>query len=350
VQVKLKGLHWTRQRLSDGSVVTYYYAWRGGPRLFGSPGSAEFNASYQAAIAAKAEIPRGHLLWLLQSFQASSDFTKLSASTRRAYVAAIKRIEKKFGTLPLKALAAQAMRGEFLAWRDKIAAASGNRTADYVWTVLARVLAWGLNRGHVTKNPCERGGRLYESGARIDKVWTDNDEAALLRSAPAHLHLPFLLALWTGQRQGDLLRLSWKSYDGQHIKLKQSKTGAHVTVPVLAPLKAALDAAVKRSPLILVNSDGKPWTSSGFRASWRKACAKAGIVGLTFHDLRGSAVTRMAKWSCTTVEIARFTGHSLSAVTQILDAHYLGHDPAIAENVVTKFERWQNKEGDSSSK
>jgi hypothetical protein len=39
------------------------------------------------------------------------------------------------------------------------------------------------------------------------------------------LHLPLLLALWTGQRQGDLLRLPWSAYDGEHVRLRQSKTG-----------------------------------------------------------------------------------------------------------------------------
>jgi hypothetical protein len=34
-----------------------------------------------------------------------------------------------------------------------------------------------------------------------------DDEAAFFKSLPAHLHLPLLLALWTGQRQGDLVRL-----------------------------------------------------------------------------------------------------------------------------------------------
>jgi hypothetical protein len=29
----------------------------------------------------------------------------------------------------------------------------------------------------------------------------------------------------------------------------------------------------------LLNSDGDPWTADGFRSSWRKACAAAGIVG-----------------------------------------------------------------------
>ena len=57
----------------------------------------------------------------------------------------------------------------------------------------------------------------------------------------AHLQLALLLALWTGQRQGDLLRLPWSAYDGSYIRLRQSKTGARVVIPVGAPLKAALD-------------------------------------------------------------------------------------------------------------
>jgi integrase len=75
-----------------------------------------------------------------------------------------------------------------------------------------------------------------------------------------------MLALWTGQRQGDLLRLAWSSYDGKTIRLRQSKTGRRVVIPVGAPLKATLDQAPKRSTIILTNSDGAPWTSDGFRA------------------------------------------------------------------------------------
>ena len=111
-----------------------------------------------------------------------------------------------------------------MAWRDELAARS-RRQADYAWTVFARVLSWGFNRGLVAANPCARGGRLYR-GSRAEKIWTADDEAAFLERAPAHLHLPLMLALWTGQRQGDLLRLPWSAYDGTHIRLRQSKTGA----------------------------------------------------------------------------------------------------------------------------
>src|SRR4029434_7292529 len=178
-----------------------------------------------------------------------------------------------------KALTDQRTRGIFMEWRDEIAAKSGRRQADYAWTGLARVLSWARNRGKFTANPCEKGGRLWR-GSRADKIWTAYDEAAFLERAPAHLHLPLLLALWTGQRQGDLLRLTWSAYDGVCIRLKQSKTGVRVVVPVGEPLKVALDVAAKtkKSPSILVNSEGKPWTEDGFRSSWRKACSAAGVV------------------------------------------------------------------------
>src|ERR1700674_2257068 len=104
--------------------------------------------------------------------------------------------------------------------------------------------------------------------------------ARLLAVASPSIAMAALLALWTGQRQGDLLRLPWSSYDGKHIRLRQSKGGKPVIILVGAPLKTALDAALKRSPIMLTNSDGKPWTSDGFRASWRKACAAAGVRGV----------------------------------------------------------------------
>jgi integrase len=173
-------------------------------------------------------------------------------------------------------------------------------------------------------------GRLYRAG-RSDKIWTVDDEAAFLRAAPAHLHLPLLLALWTGQRQGDLLRLPWSAYDDSHIRLRQGKGGARIVIPVGAPLRAALDAAPKHSTIILTNSEGKPWTSDGFRASWGKACKRAGVVGLTFHDLRGTAVTRLAIAGCTEAEIATITGHSLRDVRSILDAQLApSSDPGLS--------------------
>lgn len=338
MRIRLKGINSVTKRLADGSTRTYWYAWKGGPPLHGEPGTPEFVASYNEAAARKVTPPTGVLMSIIQGYQVSDDFLKLARSTKRSYIALIKRIESKFGDFPLSALTDRRTRGIFLDWRDKIAAESGRRQADYAWTVLARILSWALNRGKIGGNPCEKGGRVY-SGTRADKIWTADDEAAFLKSAPAHLHLALLLALWTGQRQGDLLRLPWSAYDGARIRLRQSKTGTRVSIPVGAPLKVALDAATKRGPIILTSTDDKPWTSDGFRSSWRKACGKAGIVGVTFNDLRGTAVTRLAIAECTEAEIATITGHSLRDVRSILDAHYLHRDPALAESAIRKLEQ-----------
>jgi len=337
MRVRLKGINSITKRLADGSRRTYWYAWKGGPALHGEPGTPEFMASYNEAVARKVTPPTGALLSIILGYQASDDFLKLARSTKRSYIALIKRIESKFGDFPLSALTDRRTRGIFLDWRDTIAADSGRRQADYAWTVLARILSWARNRGRIGTNPCEKGGRVY-SGSRAEKVWTADDEAAFLKSAPAHLHLALLLALWTGQRQGDLLRLPWSAYDGACIRLRQSKTGMRVSIPVGAPLKAALDTTVKRGPVILSSTAEKPWTRDGFRASWRKACSKAGIVGVTFNDLRGTAVTRLALAECTEAEIATITGHSLRDVRSILDAHYLHRDPALAESAIRKLE------------
>src|SRR5512132_1881421 len=96
MHVRLKGINSKRKRLADGSFKTYYWAWKGGPALRGEPGTPEFIASYNEAVARKVTPPRGSLLTLLQQYQASADFIGLAAATRRSYIALIKRIEKAF--------------------------------------------------------------------------------------------------------------------------------------------------------------------------------------------------------------------------------------------------------------
>lgn len=344
MRINAKGINWTVAKLADGSTKKYWYAWKGGPRLQGEPGTAEFIASYNAACATRSAAPSGTLLALTRGYQLSQDFLGLRDRTQDDYRRQIEKIEQKFGDCPQKALARPETRGIFMDWRDELALKS-KRQADYAWTVLALILAWAKSRGKIALNPCERGGRVY-NGSRVDNIWQIDDEKAFLESAPGHLHLPLLLALWTGQRQGDLLRLTWKAYDGEIIRLRQSKSVGkrrrvvNVLVPVGAPLKAALDAAAKtkKSPIILLNSDGKPWTSDGFRASFGKARDNAKIVGVTFNDLRGTAVTRLALVGCTEAEIVAITGHSLNDVRSILDAHYLHRDPELARTAIHKLE------------
>src|SRR5262245_11705993 len=140
MRVRLKGINSVRKRLADGTTKTFWYAWKGGPPLRGEPGSPEFHASYNEAVAQKKTPARGTLFSILQQYQASQDFLGLADSPKRGYIALIARIEKAFGDFPLVALTDRRTRGVFMAWRDKIAVESGRRQADYAWTVLALVL------------------------------------------------------------------------------------------------------------------------------------------------------------------------------------------------------------------
>jgi integrase len=150
-----------------------------------------------------------------------------------------------------------------------------------------------------------------------------------------------LLAIYTGQRQGDLLRLPWSAYDGAVIKMRQRKTGAYVSIPVADTLKAVLDTAPRRSPIILISSESKPWTESGFQSAWGKATMRAGVRGLTFHDLRGTAVVTLARAGRNEVEIYSITGHKPSDVQAILTAHYLPRDAQVASNAIATLNRYK---------
>ena len=347
MRIRLKGINSITKKLADGTTRTYWYAWKGGPSLRGKPGTPEFIASYNEAVAKKVAPPTGNLLALLFRFQDSAEFQfSISARTRRDYIKQIKRIERAFGDFPIKALDDPRARSIFLDWRDQLAKTS-LRQADYAYGTLARILSWAHDRRLITENPCARGGKLYR-GTRVDKIWDDEQVARFLQVAPSYLRLAMLLAINTGQRQGDLLRLPWSAYDGEVIKLRQRKTGAYIPIPVADTLKAALDAAPRRSPIMLVNSDGKPWSESGFQGAWGKATMRAGIRGLTFHDLRGTAVVTLARAGCNEVEIYSITGHKPGDVRAILTAHYLPRDAKVADNAIAKLNRYRDQTGDEN--
>ncbi len=155
--MQLKGIASATKRLADGRRVKYWYAWRGGPRLEGEPGTPEFIASYNAAIAARRKPAQTHesLQTLLNAYQDSADFRKLAERTQRDYTGKIKLISRRFGTMKLGVLASRRVRADFLGWRDELAERS-LRQADYALTILAAVLAFGVDRGLITTNHCAR--------------------------------------------------------------------------------------------------------------------------------------------------------------------------------------------------
>jgi integrase len=113
-------------------------------------------------------------------------------------------------------------------------------------------------------------------------------------------------------------------------------------------LRKALDTAPRKSPIILVNTEGKPWSESGFQGAWGKATVRAGITGRTFHDLRRTAVVTLARAGCNEVEIYSITGHKPGDVQAILTAHYLPRDTEVAVNAITKLNTYKQSRGDQN--
>lgn len=344
---KLKGLARVKKKLASGKTIFYCYAWRGGPLLKhknGSPiqpGDPLLLRAFAEATKDRFVDPSETMGKLITEFKAASEFTSKSEKTREAYARYLDMIRDEFGDMTFADLQDKEARGEFKAWRDTMK--DTPRAADYAWSTLARVLSFAKDRGRISVNVCERGGRLYEAD-RTEKIWTEEDVSRVLALHRPEISAALLLALWTGQRQGDLLTAAWTNYDGAALRVRQGKTGARVAVPLAMPIRTMLNemrAVVndKSATTILTTTRGKPWTSDGFRTSWRKACTKAGIKGLTFHDLRGTAVTRLALSGCSTAQIASITGHSLKDVESILDAHYLGGKIELAEQAILKLEQ-----------
>lgn len=351
MRVKLKGLAKVRKKLADGSSRNYFYAWRGGPLLKNKAGEAiqnpddpELQVAFAAAHKELRERDAGTLAKLIEEYRASPAFTGKKDKTREEYRRYLDMIDDVLGDIPLFALENIKTRGKLKKWRDGMA--DRPRVADYAWSVLARVLSYAKDNGQISVNIAERGGRLYRSD-RTEAIWDADAIRAVLATASRPIQVALMLALWTGQRQGDLLRLPWSAYDGQFLYVKQSKTGARVKIPVAGILKEVLDeeATRKQSTTILTNTLGRSWTSDGFKTSWGKATKRAEVTGRTFHDLRGTAVTRLALAGCEVSEIASITGHSIKDAASILDAHYLGGRFELAEQAMTKLVAHQGKKG-----
>jgi integrase len=338
VRVRLKGINTVRRRHTDGSTVVHYYFRATGTRLEGEPGSQEFLLSYAAAERAMRERDRGTLADLMRRFEASPEYAKMAETTRLEYRRKLKRLDREWGSCPISALSDREFRKDDLAWRDKIAETTP-READNLVSAVARVLAFAVDRGEIATNVLDKVRRVYHSD-RADKIWLPEHVAAFTKAASVEMCHAMLVALHSGQRQGDLRRLAWSAYDGHRLTLRQGKGGAEVSIKCTAALKRLLDAMAesKRGPLILTTSTGRAWTKRYFAECWQEATEVAGIRDLHFHDLRGTAVTMLAEAGATVPEIAAVTGHSLAHAQRILDV-YLARTRQLADAAMFKLER-----------
>src|SRR5258708_13096619 len=170
VRVNLKGVS---RVTSKGR--TYWYAWRGGPRLSGEPGSPEFVASYNEVIQQRRTPDKNRFRFVVADYKGSGEYKKLAESTRSQWGKWLDRIADYFGELRIVQFdRPEKIRPVIRRWRNQWA--DTPRTADYALQVMSRVVAHGVELGRIAGNPCEGIKHLYNND-RSEIIWLDSDIA-----------------------------------------------------------------------------------------------------------------------------------------------------------------------------
>lgn len=288
---------------------------------------------------------------LIKLYTASRHFGGLAETSKKSYHWLIERVDAKFGHLPIQEFNKRGARTVIRQWRDSLM--THPTSADRTMAVFRLVLNFAVSEEYLQRNPLGGIGTVHKA-TRRDIIWSDEQVATFLALAPRHMSRALLLALWTGQRQSDLLSLRWSDYDGKYIRLQQQKmgrgrAGRHVKVLISRELREVLseieaeqiyrsqlsgNKRVERPETILTTAMGRPW-KKGFKSSWRRVINGVGISGVTFHDLRGTFITLAHRAGSSIQEIAAASGHDEKDCESIIRRHYLSTG---AESVVARLE------------
>jgi integrase len=329
VRIDLKGIAKVRAK-----GRTYHYAWRGGPRLEGEPGSPEFIASYNLAIEQHRAPDKNRFRFVIADYKASAEYKKLADSTRAQWGKWLDRIGEYFGELRIAQFdRPEKIRPVIRRWRSQYSETP--RTADYAMQVLSRVLAHAVELGNIAGNPCEGVKRLYTND-RSEIIWADSDIARIKQTCSIEISHAVDLAAHTGLRLSDLLRLSWSHVGDDAIVLTTGKSRhrREAIIPLYGALRDVLARIPKQATSILTSSKQRPWTADGFGSSFNKAKIDAGMSerDLHFNDLRGTAATKFYIAGFTMREIAETLAWEEESVEKII-RRYVGRSAAIKARI-----------------
>jgi integrase len=245
---------------------------------------------------AEGRAPRGASLSdLIEAFQESPDFLALAPSTRAHYQLDFAWLGDQSATLAA-AVTEQEARQSVAQCRD----ARGVRAAQLYRTHMARLYAWGRERGWSGGNPWQvvAPPKHAKGRAKTNRRLTIEEIRALLEDAAGAPGYAVLLnlCLFGSLRIGDAAAARWDCVRGGVLELQAQKNGEPVRIKIEGPLAAALRAAPRTAATIATSERGTPWTKPGYDhafASRRARLEAAGLIrpGATWHGLRHSLAT-----------------------------------------------------------
>jgi integrase len=154
----------------------------------------------------------------------------------------------------------------------------------------------------------------------------------LLAALPEYLQPVVTMAYCTGMRRGEIVSLRWQNVDllNRLVRLNagETKNGDGRVIPLgdelLESLKSQLhlrNTTVPECPFVffrIIKTKENPvarWLPIGdFRKVWDSACAKSGLTGRLFHDLRRSAVRALIRSGVQERVAMMISGHKTRSV------------------------------------
>ena len=162
---------------------------------------------------------------------------------------------------------------------------------------------------YIPHNPIEGVRRPTENRARDRRLSLSDAEGLLdaCKSSENPWLLPLvILAIETGMRRGELLSLEWANINlnRRTCHLPMTKNGTSRDIPLSSrAIETLLDLPRNLSRLVF------PLSRVALRGLWLRACRRAGIEDLRFHDLRHEATSRFFEKGLNVMEVASITGH-----------------------------------------
>ncbi|APZ42930.1 tyrosine-type recombinase/integrase [Acidihalobacter ferrooxydans] len=192
-------------------------------------------------------------------------------------------------------------------------------------------------------------GRKPPMGEHRVRWITPKEAARLIQAAKGNSHAPLLadfieLALHTGCRRDELLRLEWNRVDLAqrlvYLPSGKNKGKRNVSVPLNEAAMAIQDRLAsfrkkhcKTSPWVFCHKDGERLQS--VKKSFSTAVSKAGLEDFHIHDLRHTCAAWLVQAGVALVEVRELLRHTTVQVTE----KYAHLNPQQSRNAVSVLDR-----------
>lgn len=191
------------------------------------------------------------------------------------------------------------------------APATINRELTCLKGIFTKAIEWGK----AETNPVKKVKLLKELNQK-ERILTDKEMKRLIDVASPGLKPILILALNTGMRKGEMLKLKWTAvnFSKGYILIEDGKGGKSRKIPLNFTVKQALSEIKRASDYVFCNPEtGKHLVD--INTSFKTACDRAKITELRIHDLRHTAATKMIERGIDLVTVSKILGHSTIQMT-----------------------------------